>query len=224
MLPRARAAMAEVRRRAVRLDKVVLPGLEVRGRFDAARHCDLVRRADVAGGVWASDRWWVKDVGQVSPRRDCPARRASAARRCRAIRFSTRSVTVRRRFCRRRVRSMWRLYASTTGSGSGACPSAMRPGWRSCIGHLRASRIELSSQSTPVVVRGVGVVSCPRPLSSTRVRMYDSRWGARWISSACVMERASASVQQELIDRIGDEVSAHRDHADGHSVFARTGK
>ena len=41
------------------------------------------------------------EVGQEVLRRDCPARRASAARRCRAIRFSTRSVTVRRRFCRR---------------------------------------------------------------------------------------------------------------------------
>ena len=76
----------------------------------------------------------------------------------------------------------------------------------------------------PVVVRGVGVIPCPRWLSSTSVRMYGSRLGARRISPTGVVERASASVQQELIDRIGDEVSGAQGPRRWAFSFARDNK
>ena len=118
------------------------------------------------------------EVGQEGLRRDFPARRASAARCCRAIRFSTRSVTVRRRFCRRSVRSMWRLYASTTGSDTGARASPMCPAWRSCMERLLASRMAGSGQSTPDVVRRIGSEHRTAPCRVARPEGADCAGGA----------------------------------------------
>ena len=95
------------------------------------------------GPCLAEDPDDLLEVGHRSRFRVRPARRASAASRCKAIRFVTRSVTERRRFCRSRVRSTWRLYASITGSlsnsaarddggplgaGSGGPAAGLRPG------------------------------------------------------------------------------------------------